>query len=236
MWFQTPYNEAWIADLKSTVPSEARSWSKDVGMWWVSITYAKRVFQLCLDHFKECFHAPQRVVPNSPADKGSMTLDDFDAIFEDAAKKDISPRALNEILRGRLGEKKNPTVDSYLGRRTENASAEPPGRSRERTKKQTRSWDKPRQPPPSPPPWGDRPKPPPRESKPPPREYDVCSSRSPLSEAYKKLQVSEGAPWELVKAAHKALVRIHHPDRGGDEEQMKSVNAAYARLQSVLDK
>jgi hypothetical protein len=50
--------------------------------------------------------------------------------------------------------------------------------------------------------------------------------RDPRAEAFKALHLLETAPPELVKAAHKTLAFLHHPDRGGDLEQMKVINAA----------
>jgi hypothetical protein len=41
-----------------------------------------------------------------------------------------------------------------------------------------------------------------------------------------------GAPAEVVRAAYKALARLHHPDIGGGTAEMQTVNAAYAKLQN----
>src|SRR5262249_15791626 len=40
------------------------------------------------------------------------------------------------------------------------------------------------------------------------------------------LHLLPSGPPELIRAAHKALAFIHHPDRGGDLERMKSINNA----------
>ena len=47
---------------------------------------------------------------------------------------------------------------------------------------------------------------------------------------YAVLRVVEGAPMEVVDAAYRALAKKHHPDKGGDAEEMKRINAAYAKL------
>lgn len=55
----------------------------------------------------------------------------------------------------------------------------------------------------------------------------------PSSEADARaaLQVSGTACAEVVRAAYKALARLHHPDMsGGDVEMMKRINGAYDRL------
>ena len=52
------------------------------------------------------------------------------------------------------------------------------------------------------------------------------------AEAYKALWLREGAPPELVKAAHRTLAKLHHPDRGGDLATMQQINQAYELLHS----
>lgn len=45
-----------------------------------------------------------------------------------------------------------------------------------------------------------------------------------------RLHLRETAPWPVVEAAYKALARLHHPDKGGDQTTMKHINAAYTNL------
>lgn len=52
----------------------------------------------------------------------------------------------------------------------------------------------------------------------------------PVAAAYATLHLATSAPEAVIKAAHRALSLMHHPDRGGDLEQMKRVNAAYDLL------
>lgn len=40
------------------------------------------------------------------------------------------------------------------------------------------------------------------------------------------------APPEVLRAAFKALARLHHPDVGGSEESMKRINAAMEELRT----
>ena len=47
---------------------------------------------------------------------------------------------------------------------------------------------------------------------------------------YQTLHLLPSAPTELVKVAYRCLAQIHHPDHGGDEEQMKRLNAAFKIL------
>jgi len=47
---------------------------------------------------------------------------------------------------------------------------------------------------------------------------------------YEALELTQAASQEDIKKAYKRLVRIHHPDKGGDEKKFKEVQAAYEVL------
>jgi curved DNA-binding protein len=49
---------------------------------------------------------------------------------------------------------------------------------------------------------------------------------------YKVLGVDQGADEDEVKEAYRDLAKKHHPDRGGDEEKFKEVQAAYDEITS----
>lgn len=49
-------------------------------------------------------------------------------------------------------------------------------------------------------------------------------------EALAILELSWGASLAAVKAAHRRLVKLHHPDMGGDAEAFRRINAAYQVL------
>lgn len=49
-------------------------------------------------------------------------------------------------------------------------------------------------------------------------------------DSWGRLYLVEGAPVQVVQAAYRALSMIHHPDKGGDSETMKSINEAYKEL------
>src|SRR5262249_7543605 len=65
---------------------------------------------------------------------------------------------------------------------------------------------------------------------------DVCQPPRPgkmiRANAFVALHLLPTAPPELVKAAHKVLSLIYHPDRGGDLETMQIVNAAFDLLKT----
>jgi len=50
------------------------------------------------------------------------------------------------------------------------------------------------------------------------------------AEALGILELTWGATRTAVKAAHRRLVKIHHPDMGGDAESFRRINAAYQLL------
>lgn len=50
------------------------------------------------------------------------------------------------------------------------------------------------------------------------------------SSAYSILYLIPDAPGYIVDAAYKALVKVHHPDVGGDEETFKNITTAYAKI------
>jgi DnaJ-class molecular chaperone len=66
------------------------------------------------------------------------------------------------------------------------------------------------------------------------RRRQVRQNRPPVpcDRAYAALGLARGASPEEVKAAHRRLVKRHHPDMGGRAEDFHRINAAY-RLLSV---
>ncbi len=50
---------------------------------------------------------------------------------------------------------------------------------------------------------------------------------------WKRLGVIPGAPECVIKAAHLAQIKLHHPDRGGDAEAAKKINIAYDELKGA---
>ncbi len=65
----------------------------------------------------------------------------------------------------------------------------------------------------------------------PEREWTPKEPARPKAvDPYKTLHLLPSAPPEVVKAAYRALAVLNHPDKGGDEEAMKRLNAAYQKL------
>ncbi len=50
-------------------------------------------------------------------------------------------------------------------------------------------------------------------------------------DAYQVLHLLPTAPWEVVKAAYRALCFMHHPDRGGSHEEMCLLQEAFDELE-----
>ena len=47
---------------------------------------------------------------------------------------------------------------------------------------------------------------------------------------YLELHLQPTAPWEVVKAAYRALALLHHPDHGGNAEDFRRIQEAYEEL------
>jgi len=50
---------------------------------------------------------------------------------------------------------------------------------------------------------------------------------------YRLLGVSSGASWEDIERAYRRKAKVHHPDHGGDEDAMRTLNEAYATLKRL---
>lgn len=48
--------------------------------------------------------------------------------------------------------------------------------------------------------------------------------------SYRLLGLSPSASWEEIERAYRQKAKIHHPDRGGDEDTMRALNEAYTLL------
>lgn len=46
-------------------------------------------------------------------------------------------------------------------------------------------------------------------------------------------KICNRATWEDIRAAYRRLVKIHHPDHGGDPERLRQVNSAYDHLKHL---
>lgn len=60
----------------------------------------------------------------------------------------------------------------------------------------------------------------PRGNTPPARgpDADLC---------YRLLGISRSSSWEEIERAYRTKAKIHHPDHGGDEDTMRTLNEAY---------
>lgn len=57
-----------------------------------------------------------------------------------------------------------------------------------------------------------------------PEEADMC---------YRVLGLSPSSTWDEVEQAYRKKAKIHHPDKGGDEDAMRLLNDVYSRLKKT---
>lgn len=60
-----------------------------------------------------------------------------------------------------------------------------------------------------------------------PEDTDLC---------YKILGLSPSSAWPEIEKAYRKKAKIHHPDRGGDEDAMRALNDVYSRLKRSRQK
>jgi hypothetical protein len=58
-------------------------------------------------------------------------------------------------------------------------------------------------------------------------------SKSDMEMCFRMMGLSPSASWEEIERAYRAKAKIHHPDRGGDEDTMRALNEAYNRLKQI---
>lgn len=55
------------------------------------------------------------------------------------------------------------------------------------------------------------------------------------SDPFAVMHLTKTAPFELVKAAYKVLMKLYHPDAGGDPDKAQEINAAYSEIKEIFD-
>jgi hypothetical protein len=61
-------------------------------------------------------------------------------------------------------------------------------------------------------------------------DADARVTPQDMEMAYKILGLSPSSSWEEIERAYKQKAKVHHPDKGGDEDAMRVLNDVYARL------
>ena len=56
------------------------------------------------------------------------------------------------------------------------------------------------------------------------------------ADALATLNLQDPVDWQTIKTQHRRLAMQHHPDRGGDEQQLQAINAAMTMLQQTHGK
>lgn len=52
----------------------------------------------------------------------------------------------------------------------------------------------------------------------------------PYGNDYALLHLRDTAPRAIVDAAYRVLVKMYHPDKGGDSDKLRGINEAYHRI------
>lgn len=221
LWFQTDYNPDWIYDIKDKIPPNQRAWDPKSRLWWVSKAYAKVMFNLCNQYFGGCRHRPDKKVPASPTPGTAKTRNDEFRV-DDPAFADLLDGL--DDLNDRIWENRKGSRRSS-GRQNQGFYSDLGGGGRSNNR--GRNQGNRRRSPGGNQGGGNR-----RRQPPPPR----ANARGGLASAYRTLHLDVDAPWELVKSAHKALARVHHPDRGGNLETMQNINVAFDLIRKSLGK
>jgi len=67
----------------------------------------------------------------------------------------------------------------------------------------------------------------------PPEDPSPASGGGDVDMCYRMLGLSPSASWEEIERAYRAKAKVHHPDRGGDQDTMRALNEAYSRLKRL---
>jgi DnaJ-domain-containing protein 1 len=65
------------------------------------------------------------------------------------------------------------------------------------------------------------------------RVDDPDPSSQDMDLGYRMLGVSPSASWDEIERAYRRKAKLHHPDRGGDEDAMRALNEAYEQLKRL---
>jgi len=58
-------------------------------------------------------------------------------------------------------------------------------------------------------------------------------SNSDVEVCFRLLGLSPSSSWEEIERAYRTKAKIHHPDRGGDEDTMRALNEAYSKIKKL---
>jgi len=64
----------------------------------------------------------------------------------------------------------------------------------------------------------------------------MTKPRTTIEEALEVLQLPPFISREDIKKQYRFLARKHHPDKGGEAEQMEKINQAYTQLITYIEK
>ena len=213
----TPYNAGFIAELKDAIPSTDRMWEPTERYWWVSADHADVAMQIVGQYFIDetfiktppgaksyygfnaSYSASDPPPSGGPKVYGDPGFEGWAKRAEEAAKKN------GTYGWSGFGTPPGPDWFKDMGGKTSGPETDEQRRAREARERDKERADRARQ--------------------------QRAKKRGGMSQsdALRTLYLSEAIttiPIEVIEAVWKALVKLHHPDRGGDVERMKSINQA----------
>ena len=66
-----------------------------------------------------------------------------------------------------------------------------------------------------------------------PQPKSKMPSKSDLDLSYRLMGLSPSSNWDEIERAYRSKAKLHHPDKGGDEDTMRALNEAYTQIKRV---
>lgn len=235
------FDAALVAKLKKVFPYPSRQWDPVLRMWLFALELEEAVIRVLVKWELGIFWspglAPELSSPPPPADaraekerkRAERVREAVEKAKERAAKRAATAKEREETRQRNIDEqlrksderrKARENVSDYFRRAREAAQDEAKRKWKERGgQERTRQG------------WSGgmfNEAPGARQQQAPP------SQRPPTSSDYAVLGVDDSAGHAECRAAYRKLAQKFHPDRGGDPERMKQVNAAWSRIKQRL--
>lgn len=196
----TPWNEGFIKELKRQIPKHARGWDDNERCWRIDTYWFGNAQRLLPEWFPEI----DRSYTNRAIRMCEQLSREDEQEAEAKSRIEDEPEPPRRQKKQRKSKKSNDNGSGH--RRTEKTETRS-GRFVDDEAKEDEPQKR-------------------KKKKSEPDDEHSGRHTSP----YKVLGVSPEAPDEVIKAAHKALAKMHHTDLGGNEAKMKAINEAFETI------